>query len=493
MMRAREACQFGLVANRSATMARYHRAEGGTGMTRWGCCGFGVLLTALAVVLVSVPGQGQSSCTWGYPNGLVLTGDQSLVITEGTLCVHGRITLSGNARLVITDAALRMTDFVVTVWESWAHIDVRDRAQLVMRNTRVEAPGSGTGGVWIHAYDASRTEIARVSLAGEAGLWIDTAGSAIATVNESTLREVRVRDRVDVKFVRSRVDWTVDLQFTGSSSADLSNLRGGSYSGWEIPDGLSAGFRLSLQETYVGGWSVEVSDWARVAVRDSVLNRIMLRPAQVPSEVSGMRPGQYSNWSIQDAMGVGTTGALTLTNTSVEGWVLNLHNARTSLTLRNSHLTGLYIRDSSMRVRLESVVVNGLIMGNSFLVLECNPMTVMRGLELHSTRLDIGGDVRFQYTASKVVWNTSTVVREYEVRVRGNAGQPARNLQVGLEDPSGNVTNYTSDQDGVLRFTIRFDDTNYDKTWNLVTQRGTTTVKVPIGLLTSTPLQTTAW
>jgi hypothetical protein len=66
-------------------------------------------------------------------------------------------------------------------------------------------------------------------------------------------------------------------------------------------------------------------------------------------------------------------------------------------------------------------------------------------------------------------------------------------LAVRVEDPLGRIITYTSDQDGVARFTIWFSDATYDKTWHLLVPQGETTTRIPIALLTSTPVQVTTW
>jgi hypothetical protein len=48
-------------------------------------------------------------------------------------------------------------------------------------------------------------------------------------------------------------------------------------------------------------------------------------------------------------------------------------------------------------------------------------------------------------------------------------------LAVRVEDPLGRIITYTSDQDGVARFTIWFSDTTYDKTWHLLVPQGDAT------------------
>ena len=450
--------------------------------------GVSAMLVALAIVRLCALGQGD--CTREYKGDLVLTGDQRLVITEGTLCVHGDVVLRDNARLDLTNATLRMTAFTPTVWESWAHIAVGGNAQLALRNVRIEAPGSGLGGIWIHVFGSAGVRIEAVRPQGDDGLWINVSEDADALVVSSWLKEIRVSDRARAEVRESRIEGTVNLQFRGSSRAELHGLRSQTYVAWDLA-GSSA--QLALRNTHVNGWSVEVFDRSSVVVRDSVVARVIVEPERVPRAIAGMKPGHHSTWRLQDAMDAESTGNLELANTFVGSWILNLHGVRSPLSLSDSRFTGLYIWDSSARIRVEEVVVEGLVIGNSFVAFESGSLTVMRGMELRRMRLDLTGNVLFQYTVSRLVWEASSVVREHEVRVRDRAGQPARGVHLRLEDPSGGVTTHTTDQDGVLRFTIRFDDTNYDKTWHLITLRGDEAVRVPISLLTSTPVTVSAW
>lgn len=449
---------------------------------RMGVC---VFLTALVALVVLAQGE----CTREYRDGLVLTGDQRLVITEGTLCVHGNITLRDNARLIISDATLRMTDPRETVWEKQAYIELHADAGLEMRNVQLEVPGSGQGGVWVSAYGASRVEVDRLVPRGEAGLWIDVNGSARAVIRGTTLRELRLRESAAAEVAGSAVNWNINLQFSGTAHVVLEGLRRGVLSSWESPRDGGVLFRLSLQNTYVGGWSVEVFERARVDVRESALNRVIIGLGSLPDVIKDVLPGYYPAWALRGTSDTGGLGNLTLTSTTVDWWTLNVHGRRTPLTIRESQLGFLSVWDSVVVINAERLVLHAVAAGNSHVTVGGGDMTLLRGLELRSARLDLLGNMRVQYTASKLVWDASSAVRDYEVRVRDRAGQPARGVQLRLEDPSGAITTHTTDQDGVLRFTIRFDDTNHDKTWTLIVPGGAAPTRVPVTLLTSTPIQ----
>ena len=96
-------------------------------------------VVVLALSLGSVGVAAQTECSREYPYGLTLVGTQELVVEDGILCVNGDITLRDNARLVMTNATLRIFGFSrKSLWGSWVNIDLQDNAQLEMRNVRVE-------------------------------------------------------------------------------------------------------------------------------------------------------------------------------------------------------------------------------------------------------------------------------------------------------------------------------------------------------------------
>lgn len=437
--------------------------------------------------------QTQATCTREYVGDLVLTGDQSLVIAEGVLCVRGNIVLRDNARLEVSGATIRMNDLKEGLWGSWASISIHDTARLVLRDTRVQTPGARDGGLWIYAYDSSYCEFAGVSSSDGAGIFIDAYASSRLEVRSSLLREVRVKDRAEVRLIKSAVDMMLDLAFTGTSKVELSDLRRATYADWRLDGQMGTSLRLSLEETYVHGWSIEIFDRAQVAVKNSSINRVILAFPLFPTRIHGMRPGHHSVWELQDAAEASGSGNVTLRDTWVGGWTLFLHGGHHEMVVHDSHLGGVHIMDSNMRLYLEDTAIRGLIAGGGHLRLTCDALTILQGMELRATRLDITGALSFDGEDPTIVWDNASIVREYEVHVRDEGGRAARSVEIWLEDPSRGTVAYTTDREGILRFTIRFDSDNFGKTWNLLAPRGGTTIKVPITLLTSTPVQISAW
>lgn len=437
-------------------------------------------------------GLAQGSCARTYHGDLVLQGHERLVITEGVLCVYGSIMLHGDAVLEISGATLRMAGPSERLWEHQANIYPRDRARIVMRDVRVETPGSNTTGVWIWMAGSARTELERVTTVGVAWLGVHAPDTTSVVVKDSTIQTVFVADRGSGAVVNSQLKG-VTLRFSGASSVELSNLRPALYDSWAIPQGTGARPSLSLERTRVGGWRIEAADQARVSVRDSQLDHFALYLGDLQDVVSGLRPGHYSTWSLQAETPAGTLGDVRLVATSVGGWTVYVRDRRRDLSIRESSLVEFSTERSTFQVRFERTTVLGIGLWNSRLTLECGSLTVLHGISLVASRLDIDGALRFQYTAHQVVLENSTMNRTYEVQVQGTAGRSAADIGIGLEDPWGRVSTHTTDQSGLLRFSIWFDSANYDKTWNLLVPRGDAIVRVPIKLLTSTPVQIAIW
>ena len=441
-------------------------------------------------VLVALTALGQEDCTREYKGDLVLTGDQRLVITEGTLCVHGNIYLHDDARLEIIGARLRVVGARETLWEDTVSVEVHDRARLELRDAVIEVHQATSASVVVFSSGIAQVRVVSTLTLAGVGIQIRVHGDSSAKVESTPLRRVSIGNQATLEIVRSSVDWDIMLNYEGSRRVVLDGLREGFHPVFEISGG---GFRLSLKDTRVGGWLVDMNENAHVTVRDSTLNGVHLGLSQVPRVIERMRPGTHALWSYHGEEDATGWGNLILINSSLRFWVLHIRNLRAPLTLRSCHLGVLALWTSTSPVRFENTVVENLYVDNGHLTAECASLTLVRGTQLDQARLDLTGDVRFQYTHSKLLWGHSSSIRDYEVRVRDRAGQPTRGVQLRLEDPSGGVTTHTTDQDGVLRFTIRFDDTNYDKTWHLVTQRGDAVVRVPVRFTTDTPLIVAAW
>lgn len=434
----------------------------------------------------------QGSCARTYHGDLVLQGHERLVITEGVLCVYGSIRLHGDAVLEISGATLRMAGPSEGLWEHQATIYPGDRARIVMRDVRVETPGSSTTGVWVWMSGSAQTELDRVTTTGTTWLGIYAPDTASVVVKDSTIQTVFVADRGSGAVVNSQLKG-VTLRFSGASSVELSNLRPALYDSWGIPQRTGAQPSLSLERTRVGGWRIEAADHAQVSVRDSQLDHFALYLEDSRNVIAGLRPGHYSTWSLHTEPSAGTLGDVRLVATSVGGWTVYARDRRRDLSIRESSLVEFSTERSTFQVRFERTTVLGIALWNSRLTLECDSLTVLHGISLVASRLDIEGSLRFQYTAHQVVLENATMNRTYEVQVQGTAGRSAADMDIGLEDPWGRVTTHTTDQTGLLRFPIWFDNTNYDKTWNLLVPRGDAMVRVPIKLLTSTPVQISTW
>ncbi len=463
-------------------------------MLRWGTVVGAVLATVgLTLALPGVVGTSQAACTRTYRGDLVLEGNERLVITEGVLCVGGNIILRDNARLEISDATLRMTGLHEGLFGSWAQINVYDASRLTIRNSPIETPGARDGALAMHGHGASQCEIEGVSPSSGAGIFIVAFDRSTLVVRDSRLLEVRVKDRADVSLVNSQVDGMVDLAFTGAARVELSALHRTTYSNWRLEGQTGVAMQLSLQGTSVGGWSIEIFDQAQVAVADSTLTRVILAFPRFPTQIQGIRPGQHSTWELRDALADdANVSNLVLTDTWVGLWTLFLYDGRGESTFADSHFNAVHVWDSSVRLHMDRTVMDALQVSRGHLRLVGAPLT-LQGVELSATRLEITGEVSFRGEDRGVFWDSSSASREYEVQVRDNAGNPARGVRIGLEDPNGRVSHRTTDQEGVVRFTIWFYNTNYDHTWHLLVPQGDTTARVPITLLTSTPVQVTSW
>lgn len=445
----------------------------------------------LAIIIVAA-GSGtvaSAECTREHHGELLLTGDQSVVISGGVFCQHGSITLRGNAKLVISDTTLRIDGFQQTVWAKWVQINVHDNAQLILRNVRVETPGSGDGGgLWIHALGTSQVDLNGVQPAGPGGVWATAGGNATVRVTGSALQEVRVAQSASVSLATSSVGWAVNLQFGGAARVTLDSLRPGYHEAWNIPESRGVPLRLAIENTSVGAWSVEVFEHADVSVRNSTVARVILGLAQMP-EVMTLVEGYHQSWALHPVTRMGYPGNLTLDNTTVGHWNVVISEHRGSLELRDSHVGGVQTWRSSIRVTMRNVVLRALTAADEHLTLDCSSVIVQQGVELDAARLDISGAISFS-TSSTVVWRNSRVVREYTILIiRGGSGEPVAGARVSLEDPSGAIMTYTADHEGVVKFSIAFDDSNYSQRWHLVAGDGVDSIRVPITLLTATPFR----
>lgn len=301
-------------------------------------------VVALALSLVSVGATAPAECSRGYLYGLTLVGTQELVVTDGTLCVHGDITLRDNARLVMTDATLRIFGFSrKSLWGSWVYVDLQDNARLEMRNVRVEVEDTATGDrwVWIRAMNASRVHMSNVENVTRNVLWVDGSGESNVEVEGSVLGKVWAADSTTVRIANSRVQDSVTLTYRGPGSVELSSLRPGMVERWETLGGSGSAPRLLVENTHVEWWWLIVSDVARLTVRESFVRLVNVSIGDTVNQVANMRPGYYTSWNLDDLAGTAQGRGMTLVNTTVENWILILADRTRPFVLRSSSLIGL--------------------------------------------------------------------------------------------------------------------------------------------------------
>ncbi|MFH1609935.1 MAG: hypothetical protein ABID40_04850 [Candidatus Bipolaricaulota bacterium] len=187
-------------------------------------------------------------CTREHRGDLVLSGDQILVISNETFCLHGNIEVRGNARLVILDSTLRMGSFSPGIWQPTVRFRVFDSASLEVRRVTMEpVTASSTGGIWINSYGSARVVLDHV--VPENGVWIVPVArdSSRMEILGCTLMELRVADRAHVVIQGTEVEWAVDLEYASIANVELDGLIPGEYSYWESPSTVPACFYLRLE------------------------------------------------------------------------------------------------------------------------------------------------------------------------------------------------------------------------------------------------------
>ncbi len=380
-------------------------------MLRWRGLVRIVVATALAMALSGVVMLAQDACTRTYRGDLVLEGSQRLVITEGVLCVKGSIMLHDNATLKITDATIRMTETEETLCSDTGHIRVHDGARLILENVRIEIPGSASPWALICTYNNAQAQLQAVHGAGGAEARIKAFHESTVQLADMSVHRLYVSGNTRVNTVGANITNDLMLVYRGRDRAELTDLRSGVHDSFELYRGTSTGFHITLEDTHVERWSVDVAEHAHVTVTGTTLAVVHLGLSQLPDVIEDLRPDHHVSWRLHTESDPTAGGNLILENTYVGFWCLVVNERRTPLTIRDSELGELYMRASTSDIRLEHTHVKTMQAHESRVAIEGSALTVSRAIGLGGSLVSILGEVEFQHTRSNVFWSNSSVGR----------------------------------------------------------------------------------
>ena len=430
-----------------------------------------VCLLCVASCLLATMPQSPASSPVSHQGDIVLGGSQRMVI-EGVIYEQaGSIHLNGSSTLVIRDSELRFTNTSQSIWGAFGKIVVRDQASLQIEDSTITGSyrGGGLGSmVNINAWDSSRI-LWEAAVAEGAVLSLFDVSQL--DMRGGTVFEMNLEDSPTATIEDSTVIWALGLEFVGNSQATLSGLKPGHVEYLVFPAGTSERGpvpSLEITNSSIGAWSVLAGDTADLTLRDCHINRLNVMLRDPSGSIEGWRPGYFADWN-------------PTRDTSILA-PLNLHLLRTTVTsnlcvwfdggshdveVSDSKFANLLLYQYSGTTTFTDCVLDGFWINDSTPNLRFVNSEVRFGLDLMESSVSIAGDVAFSEQALFGTWESSSVFRDYEVRVVDATGRPVPNSRIRVESPTGHIYERTTDDGGLISVLLSFTDATSQLVWEL--------------------------
>lgn len=396
-----------------------------------------------------------------HKGDITLEGGDFLILENGKFSQFGNIYVKDRARLLIRNAELKISRHEKLL-NHWG-IELSGNAVLDVSNSKL-LPGEGAlfivnardsakvkmkdSPTKLHLFqmfDRAKAEVDHSEIIGEIGGLVSASGGASITIANSKIGAVSLDIPKDAMFEASGLgtgffkDWNLQRD-TKVSGIDYNIILRDTEL---VPDRIGPG-------PFERGWPVFIDSGANVKITDSQLRKVVIELHDEKAEFSGLVTEKPTNFHYRD---------IAIENVSVMGqWGIFLHGS-SDVVVRDSEDFWTFIFDDS-RLRLINTHMDEfdprdfrgeLIFENSSWdtaaeIIKNNDFTMSGSLEIG----EIGG----------MSWENSKVTRKY-----GVIGKP--NSQLTLTKDNQSVWSGVADENGRAEFELRFDDANFNDTWQI--------------------------
>ena len=315
-------------------------------------------------VIASRPGfidSGESSETYRVlgtfeesSTPIVLTGDDVLEITDTHFLHRGDITLSGNAKLIITDSILEHVKDFTFEYE----LKATENSEVIVNNSGIGT--SCTGSFNWAFFDNAKLSANRMDPThSKCNTWNFMSGSSVIDVIDWESFSGTVCDQTSVEIHDSR-RMEIELCMPWPTVMDTElPLEFDEYIFDQGPNSTME-FALSMFNSTVEGWGINVGPGSDITIRNTPSITVGVGigfPSQNETMTAvGIRPGlrEDQSWDF------GADAKLRLVNTYTYGWELNAWGGNT-MVIRDSDYSGSSVNGSDSHYLIENTTAALLV------------------------------------------------------------------------------------------------------------------------------------
>ena len=285
---------------------------------------------------------------------IMLSGDDVLEIVDTHFLHRGPITLSGNAKLIITDSVFEhVKDFAFEF-----EVKATENSEIVVNNSGIGT--SCTGSFNWAFFDNSRLTVNGMDPTfARCNTWNFMSGSSIIDVTDWRTFSGTVCDRTSVEIHDSR-DMEIELGMPWPTIMDVElPTEIDTYVFDPGPDSTME-FQLSIFNSTIDGWGVNVGPGSDITIRNTPAVTVGVGigfPSQNETMTAvGVRPGLWEdqNWDF------GAGAKLRLVNTFTYGWELNAWGGNT-MVISDSDYSGSAVNGGDSHYVIDNTTTGQLI------------------------------------------------------------------------------------------------------------------------------------
>lgn len=277
-----------------------------------------------------------------YESPVTLSGDETMVIENAHVVFKNSITLRDRAQLIIRRSRVRHEKEYALQYGLFAYDDSR----VVVEESVIGNECNGSLNWSFHG--RSRLETSGVTQT-ECNIWHLLADDASASIVRHPFNGT-VCDRARLAVEKGQ---KMELELCLPSGAEVDEILPRETAAFSFPNENDSGvpFSLSLRDSTVDGWGISLAPKQSLTLRDSRVTAAMLvgPPWKNASVVlSGLRKGHYKDreWQVADSR-------LRLINSTVYGWEANVFGVGNALVVQDSELSASNISSGNGVLRFE--------------------------------------------------------------------------------------------------------------------------------------------